>query len=162
MSSRQDIVRRIAIAAAIKKKAAEVESAAKLELAEDMARGSEAVVDDEGREIGMVLIPRATKPKPVVEIDESVVIPWMYDEDPDAVEEIVRLREWARKDVITRVLAAHAAGSELPAGTAVSVPEARKTTARYTASEEADVLIAGMYARGQIDLGAVLAIGGAQ
>lgn len=162
MTDRQQLLRTIAAGTAVKQIADEAINAAKKELQADLPRGTEYLytsADPETREeLGYATVPKPSQPKPKPELRDEEILPWLLEENEDAVEVRYVIKDWARKDLEAAALAAHKAGVPQKPGIDVVVPAARPASARFTPSKDLVPLVRGMWQAGELDLVDVLAL----
>ena len=152
MTDYQAGARQLAILAAIRMYLADVEAQVKAEMA-TLRRGTVVALDDLDQELGKLVVPKPTTPRPVI-VDEAAAAGWAIDEFGEYAVRM-GLSDTGRMDV----LAAYARGVAVPG---VEQPMDRPGTPRFTPSRDVVELVRGMLSRGALSAADLPQIGEAQ
>ena len=117
-----------------------------------LRRGTVVALDDLDQELGKLVVPKPTTPKPVI-VDEAAAVGWAIGEFGEYAAHM-RLSDIGKTDV----LAAYARGVAVPG---VEQPLARPGTPRFTPSRDVVALVQGMVSRGVLTAADLPMIGGA-
>lgn len=162
MTDRQELLRTIAAGTAVKQIADEAIAAAKKALQRELPRGTEYLYDsadpETRQELGYATVPKPTQPKPTVSLTEEEVLPWLLEENEDAVEVRYVIKDWARADLERAAVEVHKAGALQRPGVEVTVSAPRPASARFTPAKNLVPLIRDLWQRGELDLADILSI----
>ena len=147
----QAAVRELAVITAMEQVLAKRKSELKTDVSE-LRRGTVVALDDQDQELGKLVVPKPTTPKPVI-VDEAAAAGWAIDQFGETAVRM-GLSDIGRTDV----LAAYARGVAVPG---VEQPLDRPGTPRFTPSRDVVTLVQGMYERGVLSAADLPMIGGA-
>lgn len=151
MTDYQATVRELAVITAMEQVLAGRKAALKADAA-TLRRGTIVALDDLDQELGKLVVPKPTTPKPVI-TDEAAAAGWAIDQFGETAVRM-GLSDTGRSDV----LAAYARGVAVPG---VEQPLDRPGTPRFTPSRDVLELVRGMFARGALTADDLPMIGGA-
>lgn len=155
MSDVEQIVKNLATITAVEKILTDAKKAAKDALQAQLSRGTVYAYSGDD-ELGYASVPKPSQPKPQVVVeDEAQMLAWMVDEFGDGIIETrVQLTEQGRKSLELRAV------KETIPGVAVTIPEPRPASPRFTPSKNVVALVQGMVQRGELSVTHLLEIGG--